>query len=669
MAPSTSKRPAQGPATSKRSNKKNKNRDRPSTPLEPVVLGATPTTANQHVKDQAELDLEEAVFGKRSDLDPLGNRDDDGLHANGKGKGKMVFPQLDVRGDEDDWNGVEDEGDYEETGLERLKDDNLFFFDAPMPTAATGDAADEVDFEQGGDGPLLAASDDDEAGSDLESDEDGIAGPKEVLRARSRNVRQAAWYDPADEELEISLQGQNRLRKLRDSAAEDVVSGLEYESRLRRQFEKLHPTPEWAIEARRKILRRRVAQAARGGNAALVVDSDASDAETDSGDDDASADEKDEADDLFRKATIGGRGSRKVKGGRIEPGEIDIDRVRDANQHDPKSAPIVEIGFHPRAQVLFSATSDRRLRLFQIDGTDNPLLQSLHLPELPISSAAFHPSGSSILMTGNRPFFLSYDLQTGQTLRSPRGLLNAGIGGSDKLSTGGAGGMERFAFSPGTGDVLAVGGRRGYVHLVDWSASGVSRGGQVIGEVKMNDAVKGIAWQRDGKELLTLGENSEVYVWDIGSRKCVDRWKDDGGFGGMGLATSGNGEWTAVGSTTGIVNLYDSTSLGTYAQGAERKARKAVENLTTSVTTMKFNHDAQILALASKTNKDQLKLVHLPSCSVFSNWPTQQTPLHHVTAIDFSKRSEWLAVGNQRGKVLLYEVKQFARGSKGRSRR
>ena len=52
---------------------------------------------------------------------------------------------------------------------------------------------------------------------------------------KTRNIRQAAWYDPADEELQISLQGQKRLRKLRDAAAEDIVSGLDYENRLRRQ--------------------------------------------------------------------------------------------------------------------------------------------------------------------------------------------------------------------------------------------------------------------------------------------------------------------------------------------------------------------------------------------------------------------------------------------------
>ena len=102
------------------------------------------------------------------------------------------------------------------------------------------------------------------------------------------------------------------------------------------RFEKLHPTPQWALDARRKVLRKRAAQAQRGGNAALVVDSDVSDAETDSEAEGDSADEKDEVDDLFRKATIGGGGNR-IKGGRVEPGEIDIDRARDANQHDAKS--------------------------------------------------------------------------------------------------------------------------------------------------------------------------------------------------------------------------------------------------------------------------------------------------------------------------------------------
>lgn len=54
------------------------------------------------------------------------------------------------------------------------------------------------------------------------------------------------WYDSDDERLAVSLVGQAKLRKLRVTESEDVVSGKEYVRRLRRQFQRLHPTPEWA---------------------------------------------------------------------------------------------------------------------------------------------------------------------------------------------------------------------------------------------------------------------------------------------------------------------------------------------------------------------------------------------------------------------------------------
>lgn len=55
----------------------------------------------------------------------------------------------------------------------------------------------------------------------------------------------------------MSLAGQAKLRKLRVAESEDVISGKEYVRRLRRQFQRLHPTPEWAnpelAAKRRKI--------------------------------------------------------------------------------------------------------------------------------------------------------------------------------------------------------------------------------------------------------------------------------------------------------------------------------------------------------------------------------------------------------------------------------
>ncbi|PPQ97441.1 hypothetical protein CVT26_002851 [Gymnopilus dilepis] len=89
---------------------------------------------------------------------------------------------------------------------------------------------------------------------------------------------------------------------------------------------------------------------------------------------------------------------------------------------------------------------------------------------------------------------------------------------------------------------------------------------------------------------------------------------------------------------------------------------RTLGQLTTPVSTLRFNHDAQILAMASKDKKDSMRLVHLPSLTAFGNWPTSSTPLGHVTTVDFSARSEYVAIGNTRGRVLLYHLKDYGAG-------
>lgn len=56
----------------------------------------------------------------------------------------------------------------------------------------------------------------------------------------------AVWVDSDDERLVVSLASNPRLRKLRVAETEDVINGKEYTKRLRRQFERLHPVPDWA---------------------------------------------------------------------------------------------------------------------------------------------------------------------------------------------------------------------------------------------------------------------------------------------------------------------------------------------------------------------------------------------------------------------------------------
>lgn len=56
----------------------------------------------------------------------------------------------------------------------------------------------------------------------------------------------AVWADSDDERIAVSLAGQAKLRKLRTTEDEDVINGKDYVRRLRKQFQRLHPTPDWA---------------------------------------------------------------------------------------------------------------------------------------------------------------------------------------------------------------------------------------------------------------------------------------------------------------------------------------------------------------------------------------------------------------------------------------
>ena len=57
--------------------------------------------------------------------------------------------------------------------------------------------------------------------------------------------------------------------------------------------------------------------------------------------------------------------------------------------------------------------------------------------------------------------------------------------------------------------------------------------------------------------------------------------------------------------------------------------------------------------------REGLRLVHLPSASVFANWPTSRSPLQYVHAAALSPHSGFLGVGNAKGRVLLYRLHHY----------
>jgi U3 small nucleolar RNA-associated protein 18 len=137
----------------------------------------------------------------------------------------------------------------------------------------------------------------------------------------------------------------------------------------------------------------------------------------------------------------------------------------------------------------------------------------------------------------------------------------------------------------------------------------------------------------------------------------VDRFSNEDGTITSSLSCSF--KHLSVGAESGVVNLYSS-----HHSRNNNAPIRSIMNLSTSADYTKFNHDGQILCMSSRREKHGMKLLHVPSATVFSNWPTSKTPLSYVWSVDFSPKSKFLAVGNDKGKCLLYKLTHYHNDSK-----
>jgi U3 small nucleolar RNA-associated protein 18 len=212
---------------------------------------------------------------------------------------------------------------------------------------------DDIDVDLPEDPPDSSSSEDEEQtdGSSIHDEPPDGAEDLNIPPPTSHNPKSRkppAWTDPDDATLEVSLASSARLRKLRDAPQEDAVKGPEYERRLRRQFVKMNPTPEWATTASRRKRRRK-----------------GSDADADA---DADADVLTTPDNLDTLLTSSGGILGRKSRARLDPGVLSIERLRDANQAAQAEGEVTTLQFHPSPQVsmLLVASSDRRIRLFNV---------------------------------------------------------------------------------------------------------------------------------------------------------------------------------------------------------------------------------------------------------------------------------------------------------------
>ncbi|VFQ81124.1 unnamed protein product [Cuscuta campestris] len=413
-----------------------------------------------------------------------------------------------------------------------------------------------------------------------------------------------AWIDEEDEKISIDLTGVNRLRKLRKEEEETVVSGSTYIARLRAEYLKLNPGTDWARPDYKRGSLNSDDEDSDGENDGIVLRTN---------------------EELVVKSST-----------KLLPGILEHSRLVDANKKEYSNGPINSVQFHKNRQLLLVGGLDKRLQFFQVDGKENPKIQTVYIEDCPIKKASFSPDGSQVIISGRRRFFYALDL-----VKTTVDKIGPLVGREEKS-------LESFEVSPNS-EIVAFLGNEGYILLVSLKTK------ELIGTLKMNGTVRSIAFTHDGEQLLSSGGDGQIYHWDLRKRACFHKGVDEGCITGTSLCVSPNGALFAAGSDCGIVNLYNRSDF----LGGKRKPAKRIENLTTRVDCMKFNVDGQILAMCSSLKKNSMKLVHVSSGTVFSNWPPQNQKLGDPRCLDFSPHSGFMALGNAKGRVLLYKLHHY----------
>lgn len=204
--------------------------------------------------------------------------------------------------------------------------------------------------------------DEDQEASGSGSDHDEATSHAQQITTApiAKSRKPPAWTDPSDSPLVVSLES-SRLRKLRDAPTETTLSGREYETRLRRQYERINPQPAWAVKARTGKGKRRRDGADEGNYENMETEDEEDDGEH----------AVEDIQDLLSSTTGILAPSRKLRTtATIPSGTLEIERLRDANQAAQASGcgEVKFITFHPsdKIPVLCVGSADRRIRLFNV---------------------------------------------------------------------------------------------------------------------------------------------------------------------------------------------------------------------------------------------------------------------------------------------------------------
>lgn len=201
------------------------------------------------------------------------------------------------------------------------------------------------------------------------------------------------------------------------------------------------------------------------------------------------------------------------------------------------------------------------------------------------------------------------------------------------------------------GKYMAVVGEFGEIHLLHSITK------ELLTTMKQEYQSTSISFSVDSQKLFSHSDDNEVTVFDLRKQRAEHRFIDDGCVNGTSLAISENGKLIATGSRQGYVNLYNYEDV--FAKKYPSPV-KAISNLTSEISDLKFNPTTEMLAICSADIKNAVKMVHFPSATVFSNFPAQHDQMGKSTTMAFSPFSGYFACGTIEGISPLYRLRHYS---------
>lgn len=339
---------------------------------------------------------------------------------------------------------------------------------------------------------------------------------------------------------------------------------------------------------------------------------------------------EDDNNDLLR--TVGHLQKQKLLG--LKKDFLEIKKFPKVNGETGNEGPIIScIEFHPKMSVALVGGQSGVVSLFSIGGDINTKLHSFKLKKWRVTAAQFTPDGSQAFIASKlNHSYCVYDLVKAEPklVQLPRIVKRPKI---FKLSSDG----KYLATSDGLDEVYII----------------CAKSKELLRSLKHNSNIESIAFSSNCDRLFCYGIQGEISIWDMSSFKVLNKFYDQGCVTASEITTSSCGRLLATGSGEGIVNIYETNSLG-----SESVPIKTISNLTTKITNLTFNATTEILAMSSGYYPNAIKLVHLPSYHLFCNFP-QNINLYQVENVSFSPNSGYMAVGNNKGCAYLYRLKHY----------